>query len=282
MIIISLDDFKRYVRLAKRQGKWKAWREDYFVRYEEVFSAMLKYLYRNTVESLKEAVEYLDADKALATAQAFLREGGVLWVDEWLGKAEAICPFEREYVLYYLIGLGHVDGTALPARKPFLYLGLERYQSMDRVKYLAPHEYSHMVRLWDVEGGEPREYSTFGDMVVEEGLATVFSSIVTQGDMREALLMSEMDFAFCDAHRDKLVREVMEHWDRPISNDLLEKYLRGRHEWRDGRPTRIGYFVGAQVVEKLLAQGYTISELMKLPAKETIARYRMLVGTMEG
>jgi uncharacterized protein YjaZ len=276
MIIIGLDDFKRYINLSEQKGKWQVWREYYFPKYEEVFSAMLKYLYRSDIDSLQDAVESLNFEQALKTAHSFFQDRGLLWTEKLLDKSAELCPFEQDYDQYFLIGLGHVDGTSLPGEKPFLYVGLERYESLERMQYLVPHEYYHMVRLWTIGQGVLREDITFGEIVIEEGLATVFSSLVATGSAQvdeKSLLMPEGDLKFCISREAVLVEEIVSCWEQSLTPKLLEAYLVGSYAWRNGRPSRIGYFVGACVIEFLLTQGYTLNDLIKLSADEIMGRY---------
>jgi len=42
----------------------------------------------------------------------------------------------------------------------------------------------------------------------------------------------------------------------------------GSMEWKDGRPTRIGYFVGAEIVKAVLAKGIDICALTRMPKDE--------------
>lgn len=271
MILHSMDDFQRCADLAGRVGKWQAWSQTYYPKYEAVFSAMLKYLYQCNLTDLKDAVENLDFDHALNTAQDFFKADGLSTVEHWLSKSKEMCAFEDEFYLYLLIGLGHVDGTSLPGEKPFLYFGLECYTSIDHLAYLVPHEYNHMVRLWSVYHGN-FDGLGFGEMVITEGLAVVFSSMVAKNESlnqaESALLMTEDDLRFCVKHRDALIAEVLDHWQEPYEMELMSRYMMGSIEWKDGRPTRIGYFVGAEIVKAVLAKGIDICALTRMPTAE--------------
>jgi len=271
MIIISMDDFQRCADLAGRVGKWEAWSQTYFPKYEAVFSAMLKNLYQCSITDLEDAVENLDFDHALNTAREFFKADGLSAVENLLAKSEEMCAFAEEFDLYLLIGLGHVDGTSLPGEKPFLYFGLECYTSNDHLAYLVPHEYNHMVRLWSVYHGN-FDGLGFGEMVITEGLAVVFSSMVVKNESpnqaESALFMTEDDLRFCLKHRDALIPEVLDHWQEPYEKDLMSRYMMGSIEWKDGRPTRIGYFVGAEIVKAVLAKGIDICALTRMPTAE--------------
>jgi len=271
MILISMDDFQRCADLAGRVGKWQAWSQIYFPKYEAVFSAMLKYLYQCSINDLKDAVENLDFHHALNTAHEFFKADGLTAVENLLARSEEMCSFAEEFDLYLLIGLGHVDGTSLPGENPFLYFGLECYTSIDHLTYKVPHEYNHMVRLWSVYHGNLDGFS-FGEMVITEGLAVVFSSMVAKNESpnqaESALFMTPEDLRYCVEHRDALISEVLDHWQEPYETDLMSRTMIGSTAWKAGRPTRIGYFVGAEIVKAVLAKGNDICALTRMPTAE--------------
>lgn len=277
MIVVSIDDFRKCAELSKQIGKWQAWHEHYFPKYKGVFSPMLKYLYRCNVTDLKDTVDNFDFDQALGVASKFFQDDGLSLTESLLSKSKDKCGFEQDYDLYLLIGLGQVDGTSLPAEKPFLYFGIERYVSPARLKYLVPHEYNHLVRLWSVYKGELREENfCLGDMVTTEGLAVIFSAIVANDgfSVENALLMPKEDIGFCREHREELLVEIQEHWNKPFTSELMSAYMTGSNEWKNGKPTRIGYFVGSQIVSAVLAKGYDICALTKMPTAEIMGLFK--------
>jgi len=146
MIIVAVDDFRKCTELSRQIGKWPAWYENYFPKYEDVFRHILQYLYRCNALDLKDAVENYDFDQALDIANTFIQDDGLTLVENILLRCTKKFAFDREYDVYLLIGLGHVDGTSLPAGHPFLYFGIERYESLERLNYLVSHEYNHCNR----------------------------------------------------------------------------------------------------------------------------------------
>jgi len=270
MIVLGVEDIEKCIEYSKQVGKWRAWREFYYIKYQAVFAPMLKHLYRCGVDDLRPAVEKFDFENALMTANRFLAEGGVALTQEVIAKSQKRCPFERNFDLYFLVGLGNVDGTSLPSGKPFLYFGLERYESEARTRILVPHEYNHLVRSWSVYRGELDLSSfTLGDAVISEGLAVVFAGMISDEETpaTNPLLMPQTDIAYCDAHCDELVDEVLLHWNEPFTWEAAEAYTNGRSTWKDGRPSRIGYYVGAHVVKTALGWAYGIGELTKMTAE---------------
>ncbi|MHB0924768.1 MAG: DUF2268 domain-containing putative Zn-dependent protease [Bellilinea sp.] len=136
---------------------------------------------------------------------------------------------------------------------------------------MVPHEYNHMVRIWSVYHGN-FDGLGFGEMVITEGLAVVFSSMVAKNEPlnqpESALFMTEENLRFCVKHRDALIAEVLDHWQEPYETELMSRYMIGSFERKDGRPTRIGYFVGAEIVKAVLAKGIDICALTRMPTAE--------------
>lgn len=102
---------------------------------------MLRYLYFAELDSLKSAVERLDFDRALARAEAFLAAGGSERVRDLLKMSEQALKPAFDYDALLMIGLGHVNGTAIPAPSPAIYLGLEFSDLSDQLPMLVPHEF---------------------------------------------------------------------------------------------------------------------------------------------
>jgi len=132
-----------------------------------------------------------------------------------------------------------------------------------------------VVRLWSVyEGKLSAEELTLGEMVVMEGLAVTFSAAVVSNKFpvidENALLMPKEDFEFCHEHREELISEILEHWNKSLTSKLMSDYMMGSSEWENGRPPRIGYFVGAQIVSAILAPGFEIDVLTKMPARKIL------------
>ncbi|MHB1119688.1 MAG: hypothetical protein ACYC11_06460, partial [Bellilinea sp.] len=75
-----------------------------------------------------------------------------------------------------------------------------------------------MVRIWSVYHGN-FDGLGFGEMVITEGLAVVFSSMVAKNEPlnqpESALFMTEENLRFCVKHRDALIAEVLDHWQEP-------------------------------------------------------------------
>ena len=279
--IVGVDDFRQCKALLGKESKWEIWLEHYYSHYANVFDMFLKRLYLAELESWREHVEMLDVDAALKTAEKFLHEDGVKHTENLLAMAERICPIDTNYVLYLLIGLGHVDGTVMVVSPPFLYIGLERYVSSEQLEYLVPHEYNHLVRmttLYDIE--DTQFQPTFGDIVISEGLATFFSGWVhgmsMPSDLAKTLLMTGENLEKCHEQREMLFDQIFKLWNTSMSPTTYETF--GKYLFAAGSdsttPFRSGYYVGNQIISDLVARKHDVVNLTKMPTTTILELYQ--------
>ncbi|MDI6768666.1 MAG: DUF2268 domain-containing putative Zn-dependent protease [Anaerolineales bacterium] len=279
--IVGVDDFRQCKALLGKESKWEVWLEHYYSHYANVFDTFLKRLYLAELESWREHVEMLDFDAALKTAEKFLYEDGVKRTENLLATAERICPIDTNYVLYLLIGLGHVDGTAMVVNPSFLYVGLERYVSSEQLEYLVPHEYNHLVRmttLYDIE--DTQFQPTFGDFVIAEGLATFFSGWVHRigmpSDLAQTLMMTGKNLEKCHEQREILFDQIFKRWNTPMTPTTygeFAKYLFAAGS-DSTTPERSGYYVGNQIICDLIARKHDIVNLTKIPTTTILELYQ--------
>ncbi len=279
--MIGVDDFRQCKALLGKKSKWKIWLEHYYSHYANVFDMFLKRMYLAELESWREHVEMLDFDAALRTAEKFLREDGVKQTENLLATAERICPIDTNYVIYLLIGLGHVDGTAMVANPPFLYIGLESYVSSEQLEYLVPHEYNHLVRMTTLYGIEDTQFQpTFGDIVISEGLATFFSGWVhgigMPSDLTKTLMMTDKNLEKCHEQREILFDQIFKLWNTPMSPityGTFAEYLFAAGS-DSTTPFRSGYYVGNQIIGDLVARKYDVVNLTKMPTTTILELYQ--------
>jgi hypothetical protein len=278
-VVIGIDDFRHCKTLLKENSKWITWRESYYTKYATVFDMFLKYMYKADLETWQTHIENLNFDDALAIAEKFLHDEGVKRVTNLLLDARTELPISSDFVVYLLIGLGHIDGTAMPANPPFLYFGLERYISLENLEYLVPHEYNHLVRMTSLYeiGSEPPEI-TLGDTVISEGLATVFSALFLRDDINLArtLQMTDVNLGQCHQQRQRLFQEIFDLWNEPITPSTygtVMKYLMANGNTTE-MPERSGYYVGNQIIQSLVMKNHNIADLTKMPTTEILRLYK--------
>lgn len=275
-LVLGIDEFRACAELAARVGKWEAWLSAYYPRFQDIFDAMLRYLYVAEFESLRDSVEGFDFDRAIQAADSFVSLGGVERVSSLLRASEEFLRADFDYDAYLLIGLGHVIGTALPARKPFTYLGLEHHPNLDGLADVVPHEFCHMARSAVL--GEASNPNVLGERIVSEGLSCVCSLLVNQQEvttdsLSSALMMPPDVLMYCDEHRKELHHEAHINWTSPMDQALTGEYFTGSDTgWTRGKPARSGNYIGARIVLDLLAQGADFAELVRTPADDLRVR----------
>lgn len=275
-LVLGIDEFRACAELATRVGKWEAWLSAYYSRFRDIFDAMLRYLYVSELESLRDSVEGFDFNRAIQAADSFVSLGGVERVSSLLRASEEFLGADFDYDVYLLIGLGHVVGTALPARKPFTYLGLERHPNLDGLVNVVPHEFCHMTRSAML--GDASNPNLLGERIVGEGLSCVCSLLVNQQEvttdsLSSALMMPSDALRYCDEHRKEMHHGALINWTSSMDQALTGEYFTGSDTgWIRGKPARSGNYIGARIVLDLLAQGADLADLVCTPANELMLR----------
>jgi len=288
-VIVGLDEYRKCVEEVPLKGKWQAWLDTYYSKYRAVFDKILSFLYMSELDTMRPYIEAWDFQKGLETAERFVALGGVERVKELLSASARVLDFQEEYDVYLLVWIGQVGGTALPAEKPFLFIGMERWaDNIDDLSFVLPHEFLHMKRGRDVAPiPQTLTAPTFGQFVVEEGLATVFSIAANElpldtHSFRKALGpagMTDQGFDYCEDNRDALTREILEKTALPMAPELANKYLySGAVQDERGMPGNAGYYVGARIVLDLLEKGLSIKDLVRLSAVEILSRWGTAAG----
>lgn len=57
---LGIDDYRKCVADAHSKGKWQAWLDGYYSKYQEVFDLMFRYLYMADLASMRPLVEGWD------------------------------------------------------------------------------------------------------------------------------------------------------------------------------------------------------------------------------
>lgn len=272
---IGIDSFRNTIEKSKKLGKWVAWKENYYSEYKDVFDAQLFYLYMFEIDDLKPLIESSDFDTLLQTASRYYESNPFQRMKSLIERSAHLLSFTDEFSTYFLVGLGHIDGTALPYKNPILYFGLERlpYANLD---ILVPHEMNHLVRFATLKNEfPPGERFTIKQLVVAEGLATIFPLILhgkslSEEHVKKALMITDNDYSKLQHHKEKIINEIFNVWDNVITQQTMEQYfmVNNNTEYK-----KAGYYVGALIIMELLAQGFKIEDLTKMKTDVMIAKY---------
>ncbi len=261
-LILGVDDFEACLVESERRGKWETWKSGYFETYRGAFQPMLDVVYQHDVDGLRPYVEAMDWAAALANARAFVDADGVQKVRDAIRHAMTLLPSDQPFPVYLLVGFGHANGMALPAKEPYLYLGLERAKCLESLEGLVAHEYNHLYRVQrfyrDIDDSSYTvNQLTVGEFTLSEGLATVFP-LVLLGQPLTPHRIAECSPALGDpaeavAKETEMQADVLAHWDCPADRAMLERF------YSNG----VSYYVGARMIADLVDAGYDICALTR-------------------
>lgn len=262
-IVLGIDAFEECVRQSDVLGKWEAWKQFNFEPFKGAFQPMLDIVYQDELDSLKPYVEAMDFDDALAHAQSFIAADGESQVRQALNRAMNALPSEEPFPVYLIVGLGHANGMALPAREPYIFMGLEQKTCLQGIEGLIAHEYNHLYRVQrfhrDIDSASYRVGKlTVGEFTIAEGLATVsplaLSNVEPTPD-RIAECLPALGTPADVVQREAAMRaDILEHWNEPATREMIVRFI----------SSGVAYYVGARMIARLLGAGYDICGLTRL------------------
>ena len=65
----------------------------------------------------------------------------------------------------------------------------------------------------------------------------------------------------CVQHKAELTSDISAKFDSPNSPEIYSDYFLGSDAWKNDRPPRAGYYVGAELIRERLAAGDNICDL---------------------
>lgn len=274
---VGLEKFNNALSNIEAKGNVDAWME-YFTFYHRPFSTIFETLYMMDMESIKDMVRDMDLETLSKEAETALQMHPVKELKKIISNSADYYNFEAHYDVYLLVGLGHVDGTALPSEIPFLYLGLERLRNSD-IEMLIQHEFNHLVRFNSIEEVNEEMGMTVGQLAIAEGLATLAPLVVNalelnEANIREGLFVNEEEFNRLRDNFSTLQEELERDFNEPLSLTLHEKYFMYNE---DNIYPKVGYFIGAHYIIPLLEAGYSLKELTRIETEDILDIYSQTV-----
>lgn len=270
---VGLEKLNHALSNIEIKGNVDAWME-YYNFYRRPFSTIFETLYMMDMESIKDMVRDMDLETLSKEAEAAIRMHPVKELKEIISNSADYYNFEDHYDVYLLVGLGHVDGTALPSEIPFLYLGLERLRNSD-IEMLIQHEFNHLVRFNSIEEVNEESGMTVGQLAIAEGLATLAPLVMNElelneANIREGLFVNDEEFNRLRDNFSTLQEELERDFNEPLSPKLHEKYFM----YNEGNKyPKVGYFIGVHYIIPLLEAGYSLKELTRSKTKDILYKY---------
>jgi uncharacterized protein YjaZ len=230
------------------------------------------------LENVKSMVKDTDFNQLAQQAEESLLVNSIRDIKAIVDKCISFFNFQQDFDVYLLVGLGHIDGTALKAKKPFIYLGLERLVNTD-VEALIEHEFNHLVRFNTLREYEDYRMSV-GQLVVAEGLATLTPLVInnmefSETNIRKALFVSEMELLSFKNNIDKIVGEINADFDKEITPSLMAKNFMKNLDSELGKS---GYFYGVQIIKLLIDKGWNLRDLTTLNSQSIMGEYNSCNG----
>lgn len=268
-------DFRCFYEESKVSDRWEAWKK-YYVKYDDIFDGMLKYLYMMDFESFRPMVECTDFDWVFKNAEAAVNDNKASDIIEIVEKCMKLMDFNDDFDLYLGVALGHVNGTAFMMSRPLVYFGLETL-SLHDLNILVPHEFNHMIRFYytNTNNGKDR----LKDRIITEGLGT-FSSLhfcdsgSSDEKVTKAMMISQKCMNRIKAVENKVKEDIFSQLDMDMNQGLMTKYFTYNYnEEIEGMPVKTGYYIGMQIIQKLADRGYSLSELTKMNTDEVFEEY---------
>ncbi|MGC8943912.1 MAG: DUF2268 domain-containing putative Zn-dependent protease [Caldisericia bacterium] len=263
VIINGFEDFKKLVYENKIISPY-IWKENYYLKYKDVFDAMLEYLYHFSLDELLNIIKNVDFKELLIKGEISIKNNLIEEIVCLIKKCKNLLNFDDEFLLYFLVGLGHIDGTSLLTKDgtPFLYFGLERI-SFSNLNFLVPHEFNHLVRLSKFKS--IKEKLKFKDYLIYEGLATYFSIYFNNFEINKksealSLFIPENILEYLYQNENIIMNEILEIIDKDMNNEIMFEYFTYDGE----KKFKKGYFAGLKIIENLINSGFDIKNLTSI------------------
>jgi len=225
------------------------------------------------LESLRPIIESIDFEALEKIGEDNLSHG---FADQIINQSEAIVNklgFTEDFDLYLGMEMGNIGGCSIKAETPFIYIALDRPLNADFLKYYLPHEINHMVRIPSLPGMDPFD---FQERTLTEGLGSYaplahYDLPYTPENISRALTLSLESTQFLLNHQAEIEVSVTAHFGETITPELMQQFF--TYTTNDPDPLLGGYFVGLQIIHKLVEAGLDFTALTQMPRDELWQRY---------
>ncbi|MFD2829463.1 DUF2268 domain-containing putative Zn-dependent protease [Corticicoccus populi] len=241
---------------------------EYFSIHSQVFKVLMKNIYRLNQKELLSLVDNTDFQCLFSQAVKNHKQIDSEEIKNTLEECVNYYNFKADFDVFFLIGLGHIDGTAQVADRPFLYFGLERVNASN-ISPLIKHEFNHMVRFTSIDEIGDFTEITVGQLVIAEGLATLSPLFINQQQLNRknlisALFMSNQEYEVLSDEHDIVIRKFFQDADKTLSKELhLEYFIQNDETCLQ----RKGYYIGMMLIIELIDVGLDLKILTETPTE---------------
>ena len=281
-IIHMIDDYKILCKDIESMGKYEAYKA-YIQKYPYFFEGVLKYLYCQPIENLKEMIEDVDFNLLLKTAEENYETGKVDYIIEFMNKF--IKKMNVDFDFSFLIGIemGNIGGCASPCDTgdPHLYIGIDKPIDKENIGMLISHELYHMLRAYMTQ--ESTADTVFSRMV-EEGLAS-YSSLWAHNmewntvNIAKTLAVSEKQANNLLNNTNVLLERIVNDGEKPISVETMSDYFVA--DMHDVEFPVIGYYVGLYLTHLSVEQGIDFERFISMSQNDIIDMWLKQIETLK-
>lgn len=271
-VINMIDDFKVLIDQVNQVGKWEAFKS-YYYKYPEIWEKICGYLYMINLEGLEPTVEHIDFMELLKKVEA--NQNKIDYIQQTAKSVARELEFSQDFELYIGVGLGHINGTALPGNKPMIYIGIECIdEQIVELEYLIAHEISHMVRSYKIKEINP---NAFKERIITEGIGTLYPLLrageeVNKQTIAKVLFMPEEKVQVLLDNEEELTRKIFEKMEFELNSQLMKRYF--MYDGSSEEAQLAGYFIGMRVIERILKTGKSIQKITAMCADDIISKYQ--------
>ncbi len=244
------DFFKFLEKITPQSEKWKIYSRLYFKPHKEFLESYFSHFPLIDSVNLKERVEAIKASHYSGLKDLVSACPPEKIVQEAYEECIRVLSPKEEPQVYLFIGFFSPDGFVIDFKgKPVVCFGLERFRDFSLFRILFAHEYAHY--LLNLSRGEVPEEKKIKWLLISEGIATCFSSVVfPRSRLSDHFLFRRDKLNWCQENEISL-REIYCS-GKYSGSDLLDFYMKGSPELK--LPPGAGKYLGYQAVKKYLGQ----------------------------
>ena len=270
-VIHMINDYKILCNNIEEIGKYDAYKA-YTEKYPYFFEGVLKYLYCQPIENLKEMIEQVDFNALLKNAEENYETGKVDYIINFMNIFVEKMNVNFDFSFLIGIEMGNIGGCASPCDTgdPHLYIGIDRALDEENVSMIISHELYHMLRAYMTK---ECTLDTVFSRIVEEGLAS-YASLWAHNmewnaiNIAKTLSVSEKQANNLLNNTNVLLDKIVADGEKSISVETMSEYFVA--EANEVEFPVIGYYVGLYLTHLSIEQGLEFERFVSMPLDDIL------------